>query len=70
MTSARFFELHYFKRFLLFFPLVLILAMGIRSSFGHRPANISDAMYSSDRVVNEITKNSIHSIGYAIGRFM
>jgi len=60
------FELHYFKRFLLFFPLVLILAMGIRSSFGHRPANISDAMYSSDRVVNEITKNSIHSIGYAI----
>ncbi|MDX2506971.1 MAG: LTA synthase family protein [Gammaproteobacteria bacterium] len=59
-------EIHYFKRLLLFFPLVFVLALGIRSSFGHRPANISDAMYSSDRVVNEITKNSIHSIGYAI----
>ena len=60
------FELHYFKRFLLFFPLIFVLALGVRSSFGHRPANVSDAMYSSDRVVNEITKNSIHSIGYAI----
>jgi len=60
------FEVHYFKRFLLFFPLIFVLAMGIRSSFGHRPANISDAMYSSDRVVNEITKNSLHSIAYAI----
>ena len=60
------FEMHYFKRFLLFFPLVFILALGIRSSFGHRPANLSDAMYSSDRVINEITKNSIYSIGYAI----
>jgi len=60
------FEIHYFKRFFLFFPLVFLLALGIRSSFGHRAANISDAMYSSDRVINEITKNSIHSIGYAI----
>lgn len=60
------FELHYFKRFLLFLPLILLLALGIRSSLGHRPANISDAMYSSDRVINEITKNSIHSIAYAI----
>ena len=60
------FELHYFKRFLLFFPLIFILALGIRSSFGHRPANISDAMYSTDRVINEITKNSLHSVAYAI----
>ena len=62
------FEVHYFKRFILFFPLIFILALGIRSSFGHRPANISDAMYSSNRVVNEITKNSIYSIAYAIYR--
>ena len=29
-------------------------------------ANISDAMYSTNRMVNEITKNSLYSIGYAI----
>lgn len=62
------FDVHYFKRFMLFFPLIFILAIGIRSSFGHRPANISDAMYSSNRVVNEITKNSVYSIAYAIYR--
>ncbi|MEA2059820.1 MAG: LTA synthase family protein [Thermodesulfobacteriota bacterium] len=54
------------KRLLVFFPAALILFMGIRSSTGHRPANISDAMYSSNRVVNEITQNSAYSLGYAV----
>lgn len=54
------------KRALLFLPLALILFIGIRSSFGHRAANISDAMYSTDRIVNEVTKNSLYSIGYAM----
>ena len=62
------FESSYFIRFILFFPLIFILAIGIRSSFGHRPANISDAMYSSNRIVNEITKNSFYSIAYAVYR--
>jgi phosphoglycerol transferase MdoB-like AlkP superfamily enzyme len=56
----------YSKRVALFIPLLLILFIGIRSSFGHRPANISDAMYSSNRMLNEITKNSFYSIGYAV----
>lgn len=56
----------YIKRFLIFIPVALILFIGIRSSLGHRPANISDAMYSSSRVVNEITKNSIYSVCYAV----
>ncbi|QDF28751.1 LTA synthase family protein [Halarcobacter anaerophilus] len=60
------FEINFLKRALLFIPLVLILFIGIRSSFGHRPANISDAMYSSNRILNEVTKNSIYSIGYAV----
>ncbi len=62
------FETHYFIRFILFFPLALVLALGIRSSLGHRPANISDAMYSSDRIVNEVAKNSLYSIAYALYR--
>jgi phosphoglycerol transferase MdoB-like AlkP superfamily enzyme len=59
-------ELPLKKRAVWFLPIVLLLFIGIRSSFGHRPANISDAMYSSNRIVNEITKNSLHSIAYAV----
>ena len=60
------FEISYLKRVALFIPILLVLFMGVRSSFGHRGANVSDAMYSSNRMLNEITKNSIHAIGYAI----
>lgn len=60
------FKIKYYQRVLLFLPLAALLFLGIRSSLGHRPANIADAMYSSNRVVNEITKNSIHSIYSAI----
>ncbi|RXJ80203.1 sulfatase [Arcobacter sp. F2176] len=60
------FDINFFKRALFFLPLAVILFMGIRSSFGHRPANNSDAMYSSNRILNEVTKNSMYSIGYAV----
>ncbi|MGB5917558.1 LTA synthase family protein [Arcobacter sp.] len=60
------FDINFFKRALFFIPLIVILFIGIRSSFGHRPANNSDAMYSSSRILNEVTKNSMYSIGYAI----
>jgi len=60
------FETPYLKRAILFIPLLAILFIGVRSSFAHRPANNSDAMYSSNRMVNEMTKNSIYSIAYAI----
>lgn len=56
----------YGHRLLLLVPILLLLFLGIRSSFGHRPANISDALYSTNRIINEITKNSLYSIGYAI----
>ena len=59
------FEQSYLSRALLLLPILLLLFLGIRSSFGHRPVNISDALYSSNRVINEITKNSLHSLGYA-----
>lgn len=53
------------KRMLLFPFVVVLLFLGIRSSLGHRPANISDALYSTNRMANEIAKNSLYSIGYA-----
>ena len=60
------FKMTYKRRVILFIPLLILLFIGIRSSLGHRGANISDAMYSSNRMLNEITKNSLHSIIYAI----
>ncbi len=63
---TRAFDVHLWKRLALLLPVLLILALGIRSSFGHRPANLSDAIQSSSHLVNEITKNSLHSLGYTI----
>ncbi|MCL4430876.1 MAG: LTA synthase family protein [Epsilonproteobacteria bacterium] len=53
------------RRILLILPIGALLFMGIRSSYGHRPANISDALYSCNRMANEIAKNSLYSVGYA-----
>ncbi|MDP2076906.1 MAG: LTA synthase family protein [Sulfuricurvum sp.] len=53
------------RRVLLILPIGVLLFIGIRSSYGHRPANISDALYSCNRMANEISKNSLYSIGYA-----
>ncbi len=58
--------LPWIKRAVWFLPIALLLFIGIRSSFGHRAANISDAMYSSNRILNEVTKNSLYAVGYAI----
>lgn len=59
------FRTPYHFRALLLLPLLVLLFLGIRSSFGHRGANTSDALYSTNRIANEITKNSLHAIGYA-----
>lgn len=55
----------FWRRILLILPIGVLLFIGIRSSYGHRPANISDALYSCNRMANEIAKNSLYSIGYA-----
>jgi phosphoglycerol transferase MdoB-like AlkP superfamily enzyme len=54
------------KRVYWFLPLGILLFLGIRSSFGHRPANLSDVMYSSNRILNEVSKNSSYSIAYVM----
>lgn len=65
-STKKVFESSYLKRVLLLLPILILLFIGIRSSFGHRPANNSDAMYSTNRILNEITKNSLYSILYSI----
>lgn len=55
-------NIKYKNRILVFIPIFILLFIGARSSFGSRPANLSDALWSHNRTINEITKNSIHSI--------
>lgn len=51
----------------LMLPLVLAaLFAGCRSSLEPRPANISTASFSSNRLVNELTLNSTYTVGYAL----
>jgi len=59
------YQIAYWKRAALFLPVFIILFIGVRSSFKHRPANISDATYTNSHLVNEITKNSLYAIAYA-----
>ncbi len=49
--------------------LVLVLcAMGARSSLGHRPANPSTVAFSTDLLVNELSLSSLYSAMYAMYR--
>lgn len=58
-----------FGKRLVVFPLVLVLLLiGGRNSFDHRPANPSTAAFSSDHLVNELCLNSAYSVLYAIYR--
>ena len=59
------FDAPWWMRLLLVIPLSALLFIGIRSSFSHRAANISTAVYTNSHLVNEITKNSLFAIGYA-----
>jgi phosphoglycerol transferase MdoB-like AlkP superfamily enzyme len=54
----------WWQRALWCLPLLALVFCGIRSTTGRRPANLSDALYSTNRVANEIAKNSLYSIGY------
>jgi len=51
---------------LLVLPLVVaVLFLGGRSSLEPRPANISTASFSNNRLVNELTLNSTYTVAYA-----
>jgi len=53
------------KRVVLFLIITPILFIGARSSFGHRPANISTAAFSKSHLANQLALNSIYSLVYA-----
>jgi phosphoglycerol transferase MdoB-like AlkP superfamily enzyme len=45
---------------------IAVCAMGIRSSFGHRPANPAKVAFSVDLLVNDLSLNSLYSVLYAV----
>lgn len=52
---------------LLFWPLVVVLLFGmIRSSFQHRPANLSTFAFCNDAMVNSLVANSAYSVISAV----
>ncbi len=63
------FSKHYvpYKHRVLLFPIVLfLLVFGARSSLtSKRPINASNAVFSSDQMVNSLALNSLYTVGYA-----
>ncbi len=55
-----------YRKIALSVAVVVIVSIGIRSSFGHRPANPSMAAFSSDLMVNDLALNSTYNLLYAI----
>lgn len=53
------------RRALMLALLVVPLSLGARSSLDPRPANISTASFSTNRLVNELTLNSTYTVAYA-----
>lgn len=45
---------------------LMLLFVGIRSSLGHRPANLSDIAFSNSHLVNEVTKNATYTLGFTL----
>jgi phosphoglycerol transferase MdoB-like AlkP superfamily enzyme len=56
----------YGVRLLFFLPTAALIFLGIRSSLGHRPANLSDATFCNCHIANEIAKNTLYTVGYSI----
>lgn len=60
------FDVSWWRRALMVIPMAILLFLGIRSTLGHRAANLSTAFSSSSRLLSEISKNSLHSLAYAV----
>lgn len=55
------------RRRLVMLPVILLLMfLGARSSFDHRPANPSTAAFSNDHLVNQLGLSSGYSVAYSV----
>jgi len=59
----------WWKRLLITPVVVLLLALGIRSSLSDSPANLGSAAFSEDSLVNELALNSSYAVAYAMYHF-
>ena len=47
------------------FAVLLLAALGVRSSLGHRPLNPALVAFSTDPTINALPLNSLYTVGYA-----
>ncbi len=59
----------YWKRLLITPFIVLLLALGVRSSLSDSPANLGSAAFSEDNLANELALNSSYAVAYATYNF-
>jgi phosphoglycerol transferase MdoB-like AlkP superfamily enzyme len=59
----------YGKRLLVTPVVILLLALGMRSSFTDSPANLGSAAFSDDQLANELALNSSYAVAYATYNF-
>jgi phosphoglycerol transferase MdoB-like AlkP superfamily enzyme len=59
-------EWTFMKKLAVFPVLAVLVFIGARSSFGHRPVNPSNVAFSTDSLVNDLALNSTYSVLYAV----
>ncbi len=64
--STIFFALKFYKRILLYFLFLMLIFIGCRNSFDHRPINIGLSYFSKYQILNEISLNGFFSFSYAV----
>jgi len=55
-----------YYRVLISFTVIILLALGARSSLGHRPLNPAMVSFSTDHLLNDLTLNSSYSVAFAL----
>jgi len=55
-----------FSRSLISVTVIVLLALGARSSLGHRPLNPAMVSFSTDHLLNDLTLNSSYSVAFAL----
>ena len=65
---ATYHEFNWKVRFFLLPIVIALLVLGARSTLGHRPANLSTAVFSNNHLANELALNSTYTMSYAAYR--
>ncbi|MDD3149326.1 MAG: LTA synthase family protein [Candidatus Gastranaerophilales bacterium] len=66
IQPSEYFKIGFIKKSSLWFIILVLMFIGCRSSFDHRPINISLAYFSNSQLLNEISNNGFFTFIYAV----